>query len=139
MYRVSTAVLASCKKLQELCYGFLTIYTFFRFQYNSLIFVFPLGCIVAGIFIVATSYVSDRYLCVLFLVIGVGFSGMNATGYAVNHLDLAPRYAGVLMGLSNTFGSLPGFLSPMLTGYIAKSKVSGLEAGSLFLINNYIG
>lgn len=82
-----------------------------------------LGCVLAGIFIVATSYVSQRYLCVLFLVLGVGFSGINATGYAVNHLDIAPRYAGLLMGLSNTFGSLPGFLSPMLTGYIAHSKV----------------
>jgi glycerol uptake facilitator-like aquaporin len=81
------------------------------------------GCIVAGIFIVATSYTSQRYLCVVFLVLGVGFSGINATGYAVNHLDIAPRYAGLLMGLSNTFGSMPGFLSPMLTGYIAHSKV----------------
>lgn len=86
-------------------------------------FCFFSGCVGAGIFIVATSYVTQRYLCVLFLVLGVGFSGVNATGYAVNHLDIAPRYAGLLMGLSNTFGSMPGFLSPMLTGYIAHSKV----------------
>ena len=86
-------------------------------------FCFLSGCVGAGIFIVATSYVTQRYLCVLFLVLGVGFSGVNATGYAVNHLDIAPRYAGLLMGLSNTFGSMPGFLSPMLTGYIAHSKV----------------
>ncbi|XP_028414169.1 vesicular glutamate transporter 2-like [Dendronephthya gigantea] len=83
---------------------------------------YAIGCIFAGIFIVATSYATQRYLCVIFLVLGVGFSGINAAGYAVNHLDIAPRYAGLLMGLSNTFGSMPGFLSPMLTGYIAHSK-----------------
>lgn len=60
---------------------------------------------------------------IAFLILGVGFSGLNATGYAVNHLDIAPRYAGILMGLSNTFATIPGFLSPMLTGIITKHKV----------------
>ena len=60
---------------------------------------------------------------IAFLILGVGFSGLNATGYAVNHLDIAPRYAGILMGLSNTFATIPGFLSPMLTGMITKQKV----------------
>ena len=60
---------------------------------------------------------------IAFLILGVGFSGLNAVGYAVNHLDIAPRYAGILMGVSNTFASIPGFLSPMLTGHIAKNKV----------------
>jgi glycerol uptake facilitator-like aquaporin len=99
------------------------LYMIFHEFCNSL---FWPGCVFAGIFIVATSYVTQRYLCVVFLVLGVGFSGINATGYAVNHLDIAPRYAGLLMGLSNTFGSMPGFLSPMLTGYIAHSKVTAV-------------
>ena len=60
---------------------------------------------------------------IAFLILGVGFSGLNAVGYAVNHLDIAPRYAGILMGLSNSFASIPGFLSPMVTGHIAKNKV----------------
>ena len=78
----------------------------------------------AGIFIVLTSYTSKRHLCVLFLVLGIGFSGLNAIGYAVHHLDIAPRYAGVLMGLSNTFASTPGFISPQITGFVTKNKVS---------------
>ena len=62
---------------------------------------------------------------IAFLILGVGFSGLNAVGYAVNHLDIAPRYAGILMGVSNSFASIPGFLSPMVTGHIAKNKVCG--------------
>lgn len=78
----------------------------------------------AGIFIVATSYTHKRHLCVVFLILGVGFSGLNAIGYAVNHLDIAPKYAGVLMGLTNTFASTPGFISPLITGFVTKNKVS---------------
>lgn len=41
--------------------------------------------------------------------------------YSVNHLDLAPQHASILMGISNTFATLPGIISPTITGYIVKS------------------
>ncbi|XP_065071418.1 uncharacterized transporter slc-17.2-like [Rhopilema esculentum] len=80
------------------------------------------GCLLAGSCILATGYCAAMEDAIAFLILGIGFSGLNATGYAVNHLDIAPRYAGILMGLSNTFATIPGFLSPMLTGMIAKHK-----------------
>ncbi|EDO31704.1 predicted protein [Nematostella vectensis] len=83
---------------------------------------YAVGCLLAGVFIVATSYATTRHMCVIFLVLGVGFSGLNAIGYAVNHLDIAPQYAGVLMGLTNTFASTPGFISPQITGIVTKHK-----------------
>lgn len=43
---------------------------------------------------------------------------------SVNHLDIAPQHASVLMGLSNTFATLPGILSPLISGYIVTEKVS---------------
>jgi uncharacterized membrane protein len=60
---------------------------------------------------------------IAFLCIGVGITGVNATGYAVNLLDIAPRFAGVIMGITNVFGSLPGFLSPQIVGIITVNKV----------------
>lgn len=39
-------------------------------------------------------------------------------GYTVNHLDLGCRYAGLLLGLSNTSGTLSGIISPTLTGVL---------------------
>jgi len=36
----------------------------------------------------------------------------------VNHLDVAPRYAGVLMGLSNTAGTIPGIIGVYVSGLI---------------------
>lgn len=38
--------------------------------------------------------------------------------FSVNHLDVAPQYASVLMGIGNTFATLPGIISPILSGYI---------------------
>ncbi len=31
-------------------------------------------------------------------------------GFAVNHMDVAPRHAGTLMGITNTAGTIPGHL-----------------------------
>lgn len=35
-------------------------------------------------------------------------------GFNVNHLDIAPRYASILMGISNGFGTLAGMLCPIV-------------------------
>ena len=40
----------------------------------------------------------------------------------MNHLDIAPTHASVLMGISNTFATIPGIISPMLTGFIVQTK-----------------
>lgn len=42
---------------------------------------------------------------------------------SVNHLDIAPQHASILMGLSNTFATLPGILSPIISGYIVTTPV----------------
>jgi len=40
-------------------------------------------------------------------------------------LDIAPRFAGIIIGISNVFGSMPGFISPMLVGYITVNNTPG--------------
>lgn len=43
--------------------------------------------------------------------------------FSVNHLDIAPQHASVLMGISNTVATLPGILSPILSGYVVTTPV----------------
>ena len=35
-------------------------------------------------------------------------AGLARGGFSVNHMDIAPRHAGVVMGISNTAGTLAG-------------------------------
>lgn len=38
----------------------------------------------------------------------LGLAGFARGGFSVNHMDIAPKYAGILMGISNTAGTLAG-------------------------------
>lgn len=40
----------------------------------------------------------------------LGMAGFSRGGFSVNHMDIAPKYAGPLMGISNTAGTLAGSL-----------------------------
>lgn len=41
----------------------------------------------------------------------------------MNHLDIAPRYASILMGISNGVGTLSGMVCPLIVGAMTKNKV----------------
>lgn len=87
--------------------------------------VFTVGCTTAALFILITGYATSPALAVAFLTIGVGITGLNASGYAVNILDIAPQYAGVIMGVTNVFGASPGFISPQIVGIVTPNKTAG--------------
>ena len=51
------------------------------------------------------------------MTIAVTFIGcLYGAGVMVNHADIAPKYASLLFGISNTFATLPGFLAPIAIG-----------------------
>lgn len=49
------------------------------------------------------------------------------SGFNVNHLDIAPRYASILMGISNGVGTLSGMVCPLIVGAMTKHKVTTLH------------
>ncbi|CAG9770536.1 unnamed protein product [Ceutorhynchus assimilis] len=73
------------------------------------------------VFMMTAAFWSDRIGSVLCLTMAVGLGAFAWAGFSVNHLDLAPQYASILMGISNTFATIPGIISPTITGYIVKS------------------
>jgi ACS family sodium-dependent inorganic phosphate cotransporter len=58
------------------------------------------------------------------LTIAVGLNGFAWSGFSVNYLDVAPQHASVLMGLGNTFATLPGIVSPIISGYIVTTPTA---------------
>ena len=74
---------------------------------------------------VSTSYVGceDTTLAVLLFSLALGTSNFNAASFNVNHLDIAPRYAGVLMGITNAAGTIPGIVGPFVVGVLTNNEV----------------
>lgn len=78
------------------------------------------------VFMMLAAFMLHPTYSVVLLTIGVGIGAFSLSGFTVNHLDIAPDYSSILMGISNTFGTVPGIVSPLLTGYIVSTPVSGL-------------
>ncbi|XP_049766857.1 vesicular glutamate transporter 2-like [Schistocerca cancellata] len=85
--------------------------------------VFNCGAFVAQtVFMLAATNVLTPVGSTVFLTLAVGLGAFAWSGFSVNHLDIAPQHASVLMGLSNTVATLPGIVSPIITGYIVTDK-----------------
>ena len=53
------------------------------------------------------------------LTLAVGFQGCVLAGSSINHLDIAPRFSGLLMGVSNMAATIPGIVGPIIAKAIA--------------------
>jgi MFS transporter, ACS family, solute carrier family 17 (sodium-dependent inorganic phosphate cotransporter), other len=77
-----------------------------------------IGCAGPALFLVLISTVSSAEGAIALMACVMGLAAFAMGGFGVNHLDVAPRYAGVLMGISNTAGTLPGIVGVVATGFI---------------------
>ncbi|GAA6066310.1 vesicular glutamate transporter 1 isoform X1, partial [Tachysurus ichikawai] len=73
-------------------------------------------------FLLVVGFSHSKGVAISFLVLAVGFSGFAISGFNVNHLDIAPRYASILMGISNGVGTLSGMVCPLIVGAMTKHK-----------------
>lgn len=90
----------------------------------SLSLSFP-GLTAPAVSLVLCGYLGSTVpLAIFFLTMGVGFNGLTYGGFKVNQLDIAASKAGALMGITNTFATVPGIVSPQITKLIAKTVSS---------------
>lgn len=74
--------------------------------------------------LIAASYTGcDRVTTVALLTIGVGLNGGIYSGFKINHLDITPRFAGILMALTNCTANLAGLLAPITAGILIEGQV----------------
>ncbi|CAB3380348.1 Hypothetical predicted protein [Cloeon dipterum] len=71
-----------------------------------------------AIFFLVTAYANSATAATIGLTFGVAFSGFAISGYNVNHLDIAPRYASILMGMSNGIGTIAGLICPIVIDHV---------------------
>ncbi|XP_035672238.1 vesicular glutamate transporter 1-like [Branchiostoma floridae] len=87
-----------------------------------------------AVFLLICGYSSrNTAVAIVCLTIAVGFSGFAISGFNVNHLDIAPRWASVLMGISNGVGTLSGMICPIIVSTVTRHK-NAREWQTVFLI-----
>ncbi|XP_065162158.1 putative inorganic phosphate cotransporter isoform X2 [Atheta coriaria] len=69
----------------------------------------------------------QRGWTVAILTVGVGLNGGIYSGFKVNHLDISPRFAGILMAFTNCLANLAGLLAPLFAGQILKGGTEVLS------------
>ena len=74
-----------------------------------------------------THSLADTVCCAVLITLGLGLASCSLAGLYCNHADLSPRYAGILLGLTNTTGALPGIMGVAITG--ALLDLTGASAG----------
>ncbi|CAF0897843.1 unnamed protein product [Adineta steineri] len=90
-----------------------------------------------AVFLLLVAYAKNPRLAIGALTVAVGFSGFAISGFNVNHLDIAPRYASILMGISNGVGTLAGMLCPVAVEFLTK-KGERSEWAHVFLIASLV-
>jgi ACS family sodium-dependent inorganic phosphate cotransporter len=66
------------------------------------------------------------------LTLSAAANGLGLSAYGVNHLDVGPTYAGVLMGITNSIAALPGIIGVAAAGFILRA--TGSFAAVFYLI-----
>lgn len=95
-----------------------------------------IGQLGPAIALVAASYIEcNSVLTVAILTIGVGLNGGIYSGFKVNHLDISPRFAGVLMSFTNCLANLAGLLAPITAGYIIVGPPTQAKWRIVFMIS----
>ena len=76
------------------------------------------GKVAAGALLVALGYTdcTQPAVAIALLVLAVSIAGFQYSGFLVNHVDIAPQYAGILFGISNSIAAITGFISPVVVG-----------------------
>lgn len=84
-----------------------------------------IGCAIG---FMTVGFAASNLAAVLIFTAIMCFTGLTVPGYASNHMDIAPRHAGVLMGITNTLGQIPSFVCVLFTGWIVHSTGSYFPA-----------
>ncbi|MCJ7451571.1 MAG: hypothetical protein MUO39_03735, partial [Steroidobacteraceae bacterium] len=71
-----------------------------------------------AVFMLLLTQATTPAAAVVIMCFAAGCSACAMSGFAPNCFDIAPRYADVIWGISNTFATLPGIVGIYITGWL---------------------
>ncbi len=82
------------------------------------------GCSASALSLLVVGEVESAGLAIAIMSVGTGLGAFVTGGFAVNHMDIAPRHAGTLMGITNTVATIPGIVGVYASGLILQATGS---------------
>ncbi|XP_015599992.1 sialin isoform X2 [Cephus cinctus] len=95
-----------------------------------------ISCLPPSIFLLIIAYIGcNRVAATALLSLSIVIGGAIFIGHLCNHNDLAPNYAGILMGITNTPGTVSAFLLPALVGKLTENGHTFAQWRYVFWVN----
>ncbi|XP_046649856.1 sialin-like [Daphnia pulicaria] len=108
--------------------------TWLRKIFNTVGFLLP----AISFFAVGQLTSEWRYVAVFLLALSQAGSEIAIMGgFMFSNIDLAPQYSGVLQGISNTIGTVPGFVSPIAIAYLTPTGTAGEWANVFYISGSF--
>eukprot|EP01084_Bolivina_argentea_P294640 507025_1 len=93
--------------------------------------------IIPGMLLVICGYLNNKTIIVILMSFAASIMGLKNAAFAPNFVDVSPTLSSVMYGISNTFGTIPGIISPILCGFI-RSQLSSNTAWKLIFYIAFI-
>jgi ACS family sodium-dependent inorganic phosphate cotransporter len=97
------------------------------------------GLLGAALFLLLTRQADSAPEAMLLMCAALGLLAFTYSGFAPNTLEIAPKYAGILAGISNTVATLPGIIGIVITGWLVDMTGSYSSALALAAVLNILG
>ncbi|XP_043644208.1 putative inorganic phosphate cotransporter isoform X1 [Drosophila teissieri] len=83
-----------------------------------------IGLWIPMVTLIGLAYVNpdQSELAVVLLCFTVGMNGATYLGYNMNHIDLSPNFAGILMGITNGVANIMSIIAPLIVGFIVTDE-----------------
>jgi ACS family sodium-dependent inorganic phosphate cotransporter len=76
--------------------------------------------------LLVVGYSTNVWMAIAIMSVGNALGSFAIGGFVVNHMDVAPRHAGTVMGITNTFATIPGIIGVYAAGAILELTNSWL-------------
>ncbi|XP_059610774.1 putative inorganic phosphate cotransporter [Phlebotomus argentipes] len=76
----------------------------------------------------------EPIIAIVLLIVTVALSSGAMFGYLLNHLDLSPIHAGILMGISNFAGTAASLVAPLFAGAVLHDHKNAYEWRIVFFV-----
>lgn len=94
---------------------------FSRKLFNTIGMWGPMTALICLAFITSAD---QAKLAVTLVTVAVGINASTYLGFQINHLDLAPKHSGTLMGITNCCANICSIIAPLLVGNVLVDPVS---------------